>query len=455
MKKQNLKDRMRAWTQRHEKKALPHSLIALAIVLTIILTQPIWNGAPIPEDTRPDNVEHRISMVGDIMMGRHVQDAAEQSGEGMDRVFRYVTPYFQESDYVTGNLESPIIADHEEETKNMIEDFEFHKEIHLYAPVSAVDALVSAGFDSVSLANNHTMDYRELSFQETVRHMKGSGIEMVGIGHRLGDPQEFGQEEEEEEWFEEEPAQETPSSTQDEDIENEELDAARISYHDLDEDTTIAMIGITDVFYQQFAAGHSPGVFITSNVTGTGQAGTELLSRRLREARANADIVMVHIHWGEEYQIYRNRTDHQENLARFMSNNGADVVIGHHSHVLEDVEIIQGTIEEDGQRYRNNTLVMYSLGNFVFDQGWTRTKESVLAQLDLLDDGSSELSFIPMNVLDSAPRETQGLFKGYRDYRIFRTLRASLDDDLWRVDNSRLIIDLDAAGIFERGELVQ
>ncbi|WP_026691520.1 CapA family protein [Alteribacter aurantiacus] len=449
MKTDNMKDRMRAWTQRHEKKALPHSLIALAIVILIIFTEPFWGNTPVPENTRPDNVQHRISMVGDIMMGRHVQDAAEQSGEGFDRAFRYVSPYFHESDYVTGNLESPIMADDEEEIASIMEDFEFDKEIHLYAPTSAVDALVNAGFDSLSLANNHTMDYRELSFEETLRHMKGKGIELVGIGHQLGSSDILGTDEIED--YEIENGQENINQpSMDELIENEELDAARVSYHELEDGTTIGLIGITDVFYQQFAAGHSPGVFITSNVTGTGQAGWALLGTRLMEARNNADIVMVHVHWGEEYQVGYNRD--QQRLAQYMADNGADVIIGHHSHALEEVSVLEGSYQMDGRTVESNTLVMYGLGNFVFDQGWSRTKESVLAQLDILNDGSSELSFIPMNVLDGSPRETQGLFKSYRDFRIFRTLRKDLDKNLWRVEDGRLIVDLDAAGIFERNE---
>ncbi|TMW72226.1 CapA family protein [Alteribacter natronophilus] len=481
--KQDFKERMRAWTMRERKKALPHSIIALAIVLVIILTEPVWNSVDVPENTRPDNVEHRISMVGDMMTGRHVQDAAEQSGEPLSRVFRYTAPYFHESDYVTGNLEVPIMDDTDPDFDDLVDDYELEKLIHLYGPLGTIDALQYAGFDSVNFANNHTIDYGALSFDETMRHMHGTGIEMVGIGHHLGDrtgeimvedPMEedgfeddgMGEGFEDDDFADgaesEDPTAENDDSngmedgdsatgssqddrTQDELIEDEDMDASRISYHELEGGPTLAVLGITDVFYPEFSAGQSFGVFTTSPVgEGTSSSGPELLQQRISEANENADIVMVHVHWGDEYQVGHNQE--QALLARLMSSAGADIIIGHHSHVLEEVEVIE---REMANGEMNSTLVMFGLGNFVFDQGWTRTKESILAQLDILDDGSSQMTFIPMNVIDSTPRETTGILKPYRDWRIFRSLRKNLDRDLWHVEDSRLIVDLDQAGVLD------
>ncbi|WP_096437502.1 CapA family protein [Alteribacter populi] len=433
------KDRMRAWVQLHRKKATFHTIIALVIVSAIMFTEPIWGKVDVPENTRADNVEHRISMVGDMMFGRHVHDAAVRSGEDISRVFDYAKPFFDESDYVTGNLESPIMDAEDESIEEEMEMHEYPgKFIYLYSYPGTELALQSAGFDSVSLANNHTMDYRVLSLDETFRHMANVDVDIVGMGHGLGIADSLSEEQ-----IAEANGEITDTPAQEE----EELyDAARISYHDLDDNTKIALIGITDVFYSGFRAEqYADGVFTTGSASSF-----SLLRSRLREARENADIVMVHVHWGDEYQVGYNSS--QEDLAYLMANNGADVIIGHHSHVLEPVQVINGVIQEDGKEIPNNTLVMYGLGNFIFDQGWSRTKETTIAQLDLLTDGSHELSFIPMSLLDSKPRETHGLLKPYRDYRIFRTLKKELDQELWRVEDGRLILDLDTAGIFERND---
>src|SRR5699024_1898793 len=122
-----------------------------------------------PVNTRSDDVEYRMSIVGDMMLGRHVHDAAIRSNEPIDRVFDYVQPYFNESDYVTGNFETPILNTKDEEIKDVMDDAELHnKDIHIYSEPWAVDALINAGFNSVNLANNHALDFGDLSLQQTL-----------------------------------------------------------------------------------------------------------------------------------------------------------------------------------------------------------------------------------------------------------------------------------------------
>ncbi|WP_101842106.1 CapA family protein [Halobacillus sp. Marseille-P3879] len=415
MKETKLKSFMQVWVKKHREKAVSHS-----IILALILSVPFFahkqiDRVQVPENTRPDNVDYRVSMVGDMMLGRHVRDAAVREGEPIDRVFSYVTPYFEESDYSTGNFENPVIDTEDESVASQMEDYELHnKDIHLYAEAGAEDALVDAGFDSVTMANNHTMDYGDLSLTETLNHMGEADIDLLGIGDVLdsGEAQaaEVGEEEE------------------------ELLDAGEISYFDINENYSAAILGFTDVFVQGYSAGDYVGGVLTND-------GLSVLQSRIQEAKEEADVVIVHAHWGDEYQVGSNQE--QENLAWLLTDIGADIIIGHHSHVLEPVTVVETE--------NNTSLVMNSLGNFVFDQGWSRTKESTLAQLDFLEDGSANLSFIPMQISDTKPRETKGLLKPYRDYRIFRTLRKELDRDLWEVEDSRLVIDLEKAGVLEYG----
>jgi len=88
----------------------------------------------------------------------------------------------------------------------------------------------------------------------------------------------------------------------------------------------------------------------------------------IKESDSKVDVLIVGVHWGEEYKDKAN--NNQRRWAREMIENGADVLSGHHSHWVEDYE------------YINGKPVYYSLGNFVFDQMWSEeTKKGMLVKL--------------------------------------------------------------------------
>jgi poly-gamma-glutamate capsule biosynthesis protein CapA/YwtB (metallophosphatase superfamily) len=79
----------------------------------------------------------------------------------------------------------------------------------------------------------------------------------------------------------------------------------------------------------------------------------------LQRLKHEADVIIVNMHWGIEYQPYP--TEEQKQLAKFLTNHGAHVIIGHHPHVLQPMEWVEG---ENGQK----SIVIYSLGNFLSAQ---------------------------------------------------------------------------------------
>lgn len=94
----------------------------------------------------------------------------------------------------------------------------------------------------------------------------------------------------------------------------------------------------------------------------------------LAAARAKSDILIVLVHWGQEYQ--RNPILAQRDLAGKLLEAGADVIVGAHPHVVQDLEVNQP--QATGERA---SLVAYSLGNFVFDQGWDDTRQGLALRL--------------------------------------------------------------------------
>jgi len=100
---------------------------------------------------------------------------------------------------------------------------------------------------------------------------------------------------------------------------------------------------------------------------GISQANKEKIATDIAGAKAKADIVVVSFHWGEEYTDKPSKR--QQELAHLVIDSGADLVIGHHPHWVQPTE-----------KYKDK-LIIYSLGNFIFDQFWSqKTKEGVVGK---------------------------------------------------------------------------
>ena len=129
----------------------------------------------------------------------------------------------------------------------------------------------------------------------------------------------------------------------------------------------------------------------------------------IKQARKKADIVIVFAHWGVEYNHHPMKSQRQSAAA--LAKAGATLVLGAHSHVA-------GAIGQFG-----DTTVLYSLGNFIFDQNFrTDTMESVLAELTWQGDRLVQLRLHPIltidqaqpNLLDPATDDGRALLKTIR-----------------------------------------
>jgi len=118
------------------------------------------------------------------------------------------------------------------------------------------------------------------------------------------------------------------------------------------------------------------------------------LLNALRAVRPKADIVIILVHWGQEYQRHPIRP--QRDLAGELFEAGADVILGSHPHVVQDLQVVG----PDGPQSRPH-LVAYSLGNFVFDQGWGDTRHGLALKLFIDDHGLRAVQALP---LWTAPR---------------------------------------------------
>ncbi|MDR6226398.1 CapA family protein [Desmospora profundinema] len=359
-KKLNRKQRMLRWTKKHKVKAPLHTTIALivsVILLAVFSLADTFAGNTVEADPATKESEDLLTMtmVGDMMFGRYVGKAGERNG--YDHLFNRVQPYFNESDLVTGNVASPILKGNPEDYPK-----EGNKENRLHARDEAAVGIKKAGFSSVNLANNYTMNYGAPGLLDTISTFRDLDLPTVGAG-------------------------------------SDRYDSRRVLYQNVN-GIKVATLGVTDVW--------EAGTTVKRDFPGVVPARPQTILPLIEKARKNADLVVVHVHWGVEYD--NNVHPRQRDLGRAMVDAGADIIIGHHPHVLEPIELYK------------DSVILYSLGNFIFDQGWSRTRETALVQYKLGSDGKARLEVHPMLIREGQPRPLTGVLNGYRREKIYLQL---------------------------------
>jgi poly-gamma-glutamate synthesis protein (capsule biosynthesis protein) len=250
--------------------------------------------------------EVRVVAVGDIMMHADVIQSSDNHN-GFESLWVDVEPLFKNADVVFGNLETPVAPD----TGKKARPFMFN------APATLPAALKADGWTILSTANNHAFDQGSKGVKETVNRLNDAQLMTIGTG-------------------------ETQSAAEQTKI--VERNGVKVAF-----------IGFTDVF----------NIDLNNRADQPWVRKLELESAlaTVKQARQQADAVVVSIHWGDEYRHQPNQR--QQQIAEALIRGGADVVLGHHPHVLQPAEIIN-TVDEQGNRRIG--LVVYSLGNFISNQ---------------------------------------------------------------------------------------
>lgn len=378
-KKLTLQEKMLKSIKKHKKKVNKHTLIASIFTFILLIVAPsLESKSHITPYASNDSTLIDATMVGDMMFGRYVEEITKRYGH--DYLFRHVEPFFLQSDYVTGNFEHPIVLDEYEKVE---------KFIHLKTEPATVEAIEKMNFTNVTLANNHTMDFGLQGLEDTIQTFENTTVDFVGAGRNLQDAK------------------------------------SRISYENVN-GLTIATLGFSDAYVKGFRALNHRGGILTAD--------PHLYMPLVHEAKRYADLVIVHMHWGQEYDSQAH--PRQVDMAKAIADAGADIIIGHHPHVLMSVDIY------------NDTFIMYSLGNFIFDQGWTRTRDSALAQYQLDKDGTGKLILNPMRIREGQPKPVTS---AYHEARIFRQLTKETSRSVsWYIDEGKLIFEVDHSHVLER-----
>lgn len=251
------------------------------------------------------------------------------------------------------------------------------KEIHLYAETKVAKLLKNNGFTMASLANNHLGDFGRDGVISTINAVKSSGLNYAGAGKNIDD-------------------------------------AATYDIQDVN-GIKVATLSISDIVPKDFSANRTEAGILSTMYPG--------YNKLVYEASQKADLVVVNMHWGVEYGVGESET--QEKIAKALIDAGADVIIGSHPHVLQPI-----------QTYKDG-VIFYSMGNFVFDQGWSRTKDSMVLNYYIDENGEGTFEVVPVRIENGYPVATNNEF--YKK-RIFATLTKGLDKSKFEVTGDTLTL---------------
>lgn len=307
---------------------------------------PLWLYLRDGQDLAPSEKLVVLIAVGDLMLGR---DMASRS-----QVFSQVATELRSADLALGNFEGAIpVAGLAPADLSGDPAYEPYR---LLIPTNAIEELREAGFDLLSLVNNHALDAGEAGFTNTQAVLESAGIMALGAG--------FG-----------------PEGTS-------QFVIRQIK------GITIAFLAFNRISLPHISTGNQSLDHRESQappVNTQTQHTVETIKTVIRLVRMEADFVVVSIHWGKEYQLQHDSG--QKELAETMLKAGADLVLGHHPHVVQETELIELEGRENTQRAQ---FIAYSLGNFAFDQGWEETGQGLALRIYLDERGLRAVQALPI-----------------------------------------------------------
>lgn len=292
-------------------------------------------------DATDETVE--VVVVGDVHLSR----------ESPETAFENVRELFDRADLVVGNLEGAQSNEGELSATN--------RGHALRSPPEMVTGLTAAGFDVVSMANNHTMDYGPDALVDTIERLEEHGIEFAGAGRTR-------------------PEAERVSTTRVNGytVGVVSFEATDLTWHDTQ--ATVDRPGVNRLHVSPFY----PEPYVSAH-------DLEKAKRIVETARESVDVLVATLHAGES--IDHTITVQQRALARLLVEAGADAVVGHHPHTVQAIDVHRGA------------PIFYSTSNFVFDElpvmrRLPRARKTGVAWLRFGADGVSAGRFYPMWIDD-------------------------------------------------------
>lgn len=302
-------------------------LLLLGIILAISGCTPVTMVEPVPVSAAvmqpPSKEKLVISAVGDILMHNTELNAAYQAGTGeydFSPFFTHVRPLFHASDLVIGNLETTLAG----------KKLGYTGYPRFNTPEVLAANLKEAGLHVLTTANNHSLDRGEAGLLSTISHLDRIGILHTGTSANPEEKEQILL------------------------VDKKGIKIAVLAYTSSTNGISLPQGSRAAVNYLEPA----------------------LIEAQIKKAReSGAQLVILALHFGQEYKPYPDTL--QKQLARSFLEAGADVILGHHPHVLQPAEIYL----PDKPSGLEKKFIIYSLGNFVSDQNGLERKTGIILNL--------------------------------------------------------------------------
>ena len=282
----------------------------------------------------------RISAVGDILCEKGMlKDAYDKDTKNYDftLMFKNMSTFFADSDITVGTMETNFTAN------------SYSSYGQRNSPIAFAEAIKKSGVNLVSISTNHSLDYGINGLQETKKNLENLGYDVVG--------DDFGE--------------------------------SRVLIKTI-KNTKIAFLSYTYGVEEQKKK--SKEELESANVYDS-----ETAKEDLEYAKENADYSVIIMHWGDAYSTKPNKE--QQEIAKFLVENGADMILGNHASAVQKMEIMQNS---EGK----NVLVAYSLGNYISSETKDISKIELVLNIELRKSGEtgevvlSKVCYTPIYVLD-------------------------------------------------------
>ena len=304
--------------------------------------------------TKKEDITINMSVIGDIMChNSQYIDAFSGSTYDFSYVFSDIKHYIDNADIAIGNLETTFAG--------AARGYSNYPTFN--TPEQLAQNLKDFGIDVVSTANNHCMDTGYKGLVSTLDYLDSAGISHTGT-----------------------------SRTQ-------------------EEQNTVLIKDINGIkiAFLSFTYGTNGIPVSSERAYSVNLISNELILNQLQLAKAqNPDLICVSMHWGIEYQNTQNKE--QERLADLLFQNGTDMILGSHPHVLQPMEKRTITLEDGSTK---DGFVIYSLGNFMSGQTKERTRNSIILNIELTKNGETDkisignISYVPIYMYKNTSKTTQ------------------------------------------------
>ena len=286
---------------------------------------------------KKEDTNIKMAVIGDIMChNSQYKDAYNSNINTYDfsYVFSDIAEYISSVDISIGNLETTFAG----------KEKGYSNYPRFNTPEQLAMNLKDIGIDVVSTANNHCMDTNYTGLVSTLKYLDKAGIAHTGTNETAEKQNE---------------------------ILIKDVNGIKIAFLSF----TYGTNGIPIPIDKKFAVN---------------LIDEDLILKQLNLAKAqNPDLICVSMHWGIEYQLKQNKE--QERLKDLLFNNGADIILGSHPHVLQPMEKQTVTLDDGTTK---DCFVIYSLGNFMSGQTKENTRSSVILNIDLTKNGENDKTII-------------------------------------------------------------